>query len=87
MRLILRHIEAEELIFAREVAGEGDGEFRFANASRTEEQEAATRTMVRRESKFAAMQGGCDTREDVILSADLLGEVCFEVAEMFETVG
>ena len=43
--------------------------------------------IARRESEFAAMQDRCDAREHVILSADLLGEMRFEVAEMFETVG
>jgi hypothetical protein len=33
------------------------------------------------------VQHGSHSREDVILSADLLGEMRLEVAEMFETVG
>ena len=42
---------------------------------------------LRRQAEFAAVEHGCDARKDVILSADLFGEMCFEVAEMFETVG
>ena len=37
LRLILRHIEAEEFVVASQVAREGDGEFRFTDASWTEE--------------------------------------------------
>jgi hypothetical protein len=33
------------------------------------------------------MQHGGDTREDMVLATDLFGEMGFEVAEMFETVG
>ena len=72
---------------AEEMAREGDGDFRFAHAGGAEEEEAAARTALRREAEFAALQDGSDARDDVILPADLRGEVCFEVAEMFETVG
>jgi hypothetical protein len=87
LRLILRHIEAEEFFIAREVSGEGDSQFCFSNAGWAKKKETAARTSARREAKFAAMQDGCDSREQMVLPANLLGEMRFEVAEMFETVG
>ena len=87
LRLILRHIEAEEFVIAREVAGEGNGEFCFSNAGWTEKKETAARTSARGEAEFAPMQDGCDAREHMVLPANLLGEMRFEVTEVFETVG
>ena len=87
MRLILRHIEAKEFVLAHEVASKGDGEFRFPDTGRTEEKETAARTSRRRQAQLTAMQHRSHAWKDVILSADMFGQVSFEVAEMFEAVG
>ena len=86
LRLILRHIEAEEFVVASQIACEGDGEFCFANAGRAEKKKTAARTRAWRESEFAAMEDRCDSREHMVLPANLRGEMRFEVTEMFEAV-
>lgn len=58
----------------------------FPTPVRTKEEEAAAKTTRCGETKFAAMKDRDDTRDYVFLSADLLAEMGFEVAEMFQTV-
>jgi hypothetical protein len=83
--LILGHVETKEFLGPKQIAGEGQSELGFSDTSRPKEEEAAARTTRCGEAKFAAMNDRDDARDYVILSADLLAEMGFEVAEMFQT--
>ena len=72
LRLILGHIEAEQLVVAEQVAGERERQFRFADTGRAEKQEAAARAAERCVGRVRRGEDGDDARDDVILSANLL---------------
>jgi hypothetical protein len=84
--LIFGHVETKQLFVPKQIASEGQSEFGFSDTSRTKEEEAAARAGGCDEAEFATMKDRDEARDYLILSADLLAKMGFEVAEMFQTV-
>ncbi len=87
LRLILGHVEAEQVFRAEKAACEGKGEFGFSDTRGAKEKETAARTIAFCEAEFAALEHGCDSRDDVVLSADDTAEMRFEGVELRDQFG
>ena len=87
LRLIFRHVEAEQVFRAEKAACECEGEFRFSDTGGAEEKKTATRAIAFCEAEFAPLEDGCNSRDDVILSADDTAEMRFEGVELRDQFG
>ena len=86
LRLILRHIEAEQVIQIHDKLGERNRHFRFPDAGRAEEKEAAERTARLSQPELTALKSGRDPRQRVILPANLTAQVTLQRAEFRKLV-
>lgn len=81
LRLVFGHVEAEQPVIARQIAGEDHDGFRFSDAGRPEQQEAAFRTGIGAQAKLAATENGRDARQRGVLSANRRLQMAFEIEE------
>ncbi len=79
-----RHIKAVEVIGAAEVFREGDSDFGFTNASRTNEKERAFREIWVSQVQFSSLEHGADARKNMVLSLDVGFQVSLQMTELGE---
>ena len=84
--LELRHIEAVEMIRAAQIIREGDGDFGFADAGWTDEEERALRSIRMSQIQFSSLEHRADARKDMILSLDVGFKVSLQVTELGEKI-
>ena len=75
-----------EMIRAAEVFREGDGDFSFTNASRTNEKERSFRAIRMSQAQFSSLEHRADARKDMILSLDVGFKVSLQVTELSEKI-
>jgi hypothetical protein len=81
LRLILRHIEAEQVIQPHDELRERDGHFCFSDSRRTEKEETAEGPPRLSQPELAAPENGRDTWQRVILTDNLTAQVTLQRAE------
>jgi hypothetical protein len=79
-----RHVEAEGILAAEEIAAEFERQFCLPYAGWSEKKERTERLPAGLESKLAALQNRAHTRNDVVLALDSRKQMRFESIQVTE---